>query len=82
MNSGTVNKYQVPIWRTLVVYGFIVMVVGAIVFRLVSLQVLQNQEYVDQAVDNYTIDISEPATRGIILTAMVTCWRATSLPIM
>jgi len=66
MNSGTGNKYQVPIWRTLVVYGFIVMVVGAIVFRLVSLQVLQNQEYVDQAIDNYTIDISEPATRGII----------------
>ncbi len=66
MSSGAGNKYQVPTWRTLVVYGLIIAVVGAIVFRLVNLQVLQNQEYVDQAVDNYTVDISEPATRGII----------------
>ena len=29
MNSGTVNKYQVPIWRAvIVIYGLIIMVVG------------------------------------------------------
>ena len=66
MNSGTTNKYQVPIWRAIVIYGLVVAVVGAIIFRLVNLQVLQKQEYVDQAVDNYTVEISEPAARGII----------------
>jgi penicillin-binding protein 2 len=66
MNSGTVGKYQVPVWRAIVVYGLIIVVIGAVVFRLVNLQVLQRQDYIDQAVDNYTIDISEPAARGII----------------
>jgi len=64
--SGTVSKYEVPLWRVIVVYGLIIAVVVAIVFRLVNLQVFQVQDFLDQAVDNYTVDISEPASRGII----------------
>jgi len=66
MNSGTVSKFQVPTWRVLVIYGLIISVIAVMIFRLVNLQVLQEQEYVNKAVDNYTIDISEPAARGII----------------
>jgi len=66
MSSGTVKKYEVPIWRALIVYALIVAVIGAIIIRLLNLQVLQSQEFVNQAIDNYTVDISEPAARGII----------------
>jgi len=66
MNSGPINKYQIPIWRSLVIYGLIVLVVVVIVFRLVNLQVLDSQGFVKQAINNYTVDISEPAARGII----------------
>lgn len=66
MSSQTVNKYEVPVWRVLLVYGLLVGVVGLIVSRLVTLQVLEPQTWINQAVDNYTNEISEPAARGII----------------
>ena len=66
MNQGTMSKFQVPVWRVLVIYGLIIAVVIAIAFRLVNLQVFQEQSYLNKAVDNYTVDISEPAARGII----------------
>jgi penicillin-binding protein 2 len=40
--------------------------VGAIIARLVSLQVLDAQGWMDQAVDNYQTTISDPSARGII----------------
>src|SRR5687767_4474953 len=66
MNSQSANKYQVHPWRVLLVYGLIVAVLGLIIYRLFSLQVLGTQTWVDQAVENYTTEISDPASRGII----------------
>jgi penicillin-binding protein 2 len=66
MSSNEGNKYDVPLWRRLVVYGLIVVVVGLVISRLVNLQVIAPQSWVNQAVDNYTNQISEPAARGII----------------
>lgn len=66
MSSQSANKYQVPLWRSLIVYVLLVIVVGVIISRLVSLQVLDSETWEVQAVDNYTNEISEPAARGII----------------
>ena len=43
MSSQTVKKYEVPLWRTLIVYAVIIGVVLAIIYRLVNLQVLGQQ---------------------------------------
>ena len=66
MSSNDVKKYDVPLWRRLIVYGLIVAVVGLIISRLVNLQVIAPQTWNNQAVDNYTNEISEPSARGII----------------
>ena len=66
MNSRSVNKYEVPLWRVLMVYGLIISVFGVLVYRLFSLQVFETKTWAGQAVDNYTQEISEPASRGII----------------
>jgi penicillin-binding protein 2 len=66
MSSGTVSKYQTPTWRVLIVYGLIVAVISAILFRLVNLQVLSTETWMNQAVENYTQTIYDPAPRGII----------------
>jgi penicillin-binding protein 2 len=66
MSSGTTNRYQVPTWRVLIVYGVMFAFIGAILFRLVNLQVLAADTWTEQAVDNYTLTISDPAPRGII----------------
>ena len=66
MSSNEGNKYEVPAWRRLVVYGLIVAVVGLMISRLVSLQIISPETWTDQAVDNFTNEISEPSARGII----------------
>ena len=66
MSSQTMNRYEVPFWRTLLIYAIIIGVVGAIVYRLFALQVLGQRSWIGQAVDNYEDTISEPAPRGII----------------
>ena len=66
MSSQTVNKFAVPLWRILLVYAIIIGVVGAIVYRLLVLQVLGQPGWIGKAVDNYEDTISEPAPRGII----------------
>jgi penicillin-binding protein 2 len=66
MSSQTENKFQVQTWRVLVVYGIIIVVVGVLTSRLFSLQVLDMQTWMNQAVDNYKTEISDPAARGII----------------
>lgn len=66
MSSQSTNKNQTPVWRVLVVYALLVLVVGVIISRLIALQVLETQTWELQAVDNYTFEISEPAARGII----------------
>ena len=66
MNSGQVSKYQVQKWRVLFVYLTIIAVIGVILYRLVNLQILSTETWMDQAVDNYTQTIRDPAPRGII----------------
>ena len=66
MSSGTTSRYQVPIWRILFVYGLMAAVIGAILFRLINLQVVTADTWTDQAVDNFTLTINDPAPRGII----------------
>ena len=66
MSSQTANKYEVPLWRVLFVYAIIIGVVGVIVYRLLALQVLSQQAWEGQAVDNYEDTISDPAPRGIL----------------
>lgn len=60
------NRYQVQPWRVLLVYVVIAAVVGAILTRLVSLQIFGGPQWIDQAVENYRSEISDPAPRGII----------------
>ena len=66
MSSNEGNKYDVPLWRRLIVYGLIVAVIGLIISRLVNLQVVEPDSWMSQAVDNFTNEVSEPAARGII----------------
>jgi len=66
MSSQGSNRYQVEPWRSWLVYGVILLVVAALVSRLVSLQIIGAQDWMDQAVENYQTTISEPAARGII----------------
>src|SRR6185503_17601071 len=60
------NKFQAPLWRTLVVYALLIGVVGVLTSRLLALQVFSEQTWNDQAVDNYTNTLSDPSARGII----------------
>lgn len=66
MSSDSVSKYQVPTWRVLLIYGVIIAVIAAILVRLVNLQVLSTESWMNQAVENYTFEIKDPAPRGII----------------
>ena len=66
MSSQTVSKYEVPLWRVLFIYGIIIGVVGVMAYRLVALQVVGPQTWIDQSIDNYEQTISDPAPRGII----------------
>src|SRR5512138_603102 len=66
MSSQTYNKYEVPLWRMLIIYAVIVGAVGLLISRLVKLQVLAPQDLVGQADENFTKEISDPASRGII----------------
>src|SRR5262245_22012110 len=66
MSSQTVSKYEVPLWRVLLIYGLIIGVVSVMAYRLVVLQVFGPQTWVNQAVDNFQETLSDPAPRGII----------------
>ncbi len=66
MSSQNISKYEVPLWRVLFVYGVVIVVVGALVYRLLALQVAEGESWTSQAVENYTTEISNPASRGII----------------
>jgi len=66
MSSQSISKYEVPVWRVLIVYSLIIVVIGALVYRLFSLQVLDGETWVGQSIENYTTEIKDPASRGII----------------
>jgi len=68
VNSDTTSplapKYDA--WRLFIVYGATVLVLIILIVRLFVLQVIEYQDWVDQAVENYTSIIYDPAKRGII----------------
>src|SRR6266498_2584404 len=66
MSSQTASKFQVPLWRVLIIYGLLVAVVVGITSKLLTLQVFGENTWTNQAIRNYTQDISDPAARGII----------------
>ena len=67
MSSTTApSRSSITSWRLWVVYGVVTLVLGSLLFRLISLQVLQKTDWLDQAVENYTSTISIPPARGII----------------
>jgi penicillin-binding protein 2 len=66
MSTTTTPQEQSQPWRLWVIYGVVTLVLGSLLFRLVSLQVLQGNAWLDQAVENFTrIDYIAPS-RGII----------------
>jgi cell division protein FtsI/penicillin-binding protein 2 len=55
---------EVPLWRILFVYALGVVVIGALIYRLFSLQVVDAQTWLGQAIENYTSEINDPASTG------------------
>ena len=53
-------------WRFLVLFILIGTIFGYYLLRLFDIQILQGPDYVAQANDNRTLEISEPAIRGTI----------------
>lgn len=53
-------------WRLAAVYLVVLFVFSGLIYRLVYLQVLQGEDWVALAVENYKEEISVPAPRGII----------------
>jgi penicillin-binding protein 2 len=53
-------------WRLFVIYGVILVVLVIVLVKLLTLQILGSQNWMDLAVANYTRSISSPASRGII----------------
>ena len=66
MTSTTSPQPQTLAWRLWVIYGVIALAMGSLLFRLASLQILEEADWLDQAVDNYTTTVSIPPARGII----------------
>lgn len=67
MSSGSVprpNRFE-P-WRLNVVYAVIFLGLAGLLLRLINLQVIRGADYAISAVDNYTFEVSVPASRGII----------------
>jgi len=66
MTSTTAPHSQVQSWRLWVIYGIVSLVLGSLLYRLVTLQVVQGSEWLDQAVENYTANDFLAPPRGII----------------
>ena len=66
MNSTTTSQYQISPWRLWVLYGVVSLVLSSLLFRLVTLQVVQEGSWSEQSVENFTTEVSIPPARGII----------------
>ena len=69
MSSGTTShprSAHFEGWRLSVVYGVVFLALVVLIGRMLTLQVFGRQEWLDQAIENYTKAISVPAPRGII----------------
>jgi penicillin-binding protein 2 len=66
MSTADTPRYHTEPWRLWAIYGVVTLVLGSLLFRLVSLQVLQGTDWLDEAVENYTTIESIAPSRGII----------------
>jgi penicillin-binding protein 2 len=66
VSSGPASRPIIEPWRLIFVYAAIVGVIVLLGSRLFTLQVVENTDWLDQAIENYTTSISVPAPRGII----------------
>ena len=67
MSSGIDSRpVRFETWRLGLIYLVVAFTLTGFVIRLVTLQILNVDQYKSRAIDNYTIDISVPAPRGII----------------
>ena len=66
MNSTNSPRNQIQPWRLWVIYGVVALVLGALLYRLITLQVFQGIGWLDQAIENYTTTVSIAPARGII----------------
>ncbi len=66
MSTTTASHTKIQPWRLWVVYGVVTLVLGALLYRLMTLQVIQGTDWLDQAVENYTATESIAPPRGII----------------
>jgi penicillin-binding protein 2 len=66
MSSTSAPRYQISSWRLWVLYGVVTLVLSSLLFRLVNLQVVQEGDWLNQSVENYTTTVSIPPARGII----------------
>ncbi len=66
MNSTNNPRNQIQPWRLWVIYGVVALVLGALLYRLITLQVFQGIGWLDQAIENYTTTVSIAPARGII----------------
>lgn len=66
MSTNLRTDFRTEPWRVLVFYFAGVFVLSLLLFRLFSLQIFEGQDWLARAVDNYTLEISVPTSRGII----------------
>jgi penicillin-binding protein 2 len=66
MSVGPAAKPAFERWRYGVVYVAMAGLILYILWRLIGLQVIERQDWLNQAVENYTANITDSAPRGII----------------
>lgn len=67
MSAGSESRpLRFESWRLGLIYIVVTLTLTGFISRLVTLQLLNGELYRTRAVDNYTLDVSIPAPRGII----------------
>jgi penicillin-binding protein 2 len=66
MNTNRPPDFRTEPWRVLAFYLIALFTLGLLVFRLFNLQIFEGKNWLVRAEDNYTREISVPASRGII----------------
>jgi penicillin-binding protein 2 len=66
MSSVPSHTSHIEPWRLYIVYGVVFIALVALLARMIALQVVGKQEWLDIAVENYTRAISVRTQRGII----------------
>ena len=67
MSAGSESRpVRFEAWRLGLIYLVVALTLTGFVIRLINLQVLQVDQFKARAVDNYTLEVSVPAPRGII----------------